>query len=352
MRLAEHPERRDEARVTEAVQCSSQRLDPLRRFVPTPHGINLQLMGRTVRVETNSPKILDLTLQFFASYQQTSQRDADFKWRIVSESDGFTGPGAPTSAFSDSDLSFVNMGQRSFLAVDAETRLGIGFLDEGFAEAPEPRFISRPPLDILFCMSAACLGLTSLSAACVALGGKGVLLLGEPNSGKTTASYVAAMQGMEFFADQVVFLERSSLGTRAWGDPFPAVFRPATLQFFPELRAGVHPSSYGDLRFYYFDKSKLQSERARSITPLCSIFLQRSVAAEPRLALMAQDELSRHLAASLLFKDGDRFQSQDAAVFAGLGELPSYCLSYGEDPATAATIICNLLVEQAGENAR
>jgi hypothetical protein len=338
--------------VTQEIQSGSKRVDPLRRFTQTSYVISLQLMGRTVRVETNSPKILELTLQFFACYPQVSEGDPEFRWRIVGESDCSTGPGARTSAFSDLDLSFVNMGQRSFLTVDEETRLGIAFLDRWFAEAPEPRFTVRPPLGILLCMSAASLGLTSLSAACVALGGKGVVLIGAPNSGKTTAAYVAAMLGMEFFADQLVFLECASSDIYAWGDPFPAVFRPETLQFYPELRSEVRASSYGDVSFYYFDKSKLQRKQAHRVMPVCSVLLERSVATEPRLVPMAQGGLSRHLAASLLFKDSDRFQSQHAAVFAGLAKLPSYRLPYGEDPATAATFVRDLLVDHARERVR
>jgi hypothetical protein len=317
--------------------------------VDMPYSTSLQLMGKTVCLETNSSKILDLTHQFFASYPRVLSGDPDFTWRIVSEPAGRTAHGTPTSAFADSDLSFVNMGQRSFLAVDTDTRMGIAFLDEDFIDASEARFTRRPPLDILFCMSAASLGLTSISAACIATGGKGVLLLGEPNSGKSTASYVAAMRGMEFFADQVVFLESDSSGIRAWGDPFPAVFRPAMLDFFPHLRSEVRPSSYGDIEFHYFDKTTLQRKQARSVTPLCSIFLQRAVVQEPRLIPMAPGELSKHLAASLLFTDGDRFHAQHSKVFASMGELPSYFLSYGEDPATAATVICDLLAT-AGED--
>jgi hypothetical protein len=353
MPLAKSIERGDETRTIETVPCSSSRLDPIRRFVPTPFSMNLQLLGKIVRVETNSQRVLDLALQFFGPYRQISEGDPEFRWRIVSEPNGSTGPGAPTYAFSDRDLSFVNMGQRSFLAVDADTRLGIAFLDEKFAEARNPRFTSRPPLGTLFCMSAASLGLTSLSAACVALGEAGVLLLGEPNSGKTTASYVAATLGMEFLADQLVFLESASSGIRAWGDPFPAVFRPTTLQFFPDLRSEVHPSSYGDLSFYFFDKSKFQSEHAHSVTPLCSVVLQRAaVRTAPRLVPMSARELSRHLSASLLFRDGERFQSQHDASFAALAKIPAYGLSYGEDPAVAASIVRDLLVNQVREDAR
>ena len=139
---------------------------------------------------------------------------------------------------------------------------------------------------------------------------------------------------------------------RMIGDPFPAVFRSETLQFYPELRSEVRASSYGDVSFYYFDKSKLQPKRAHRVMPVCSVLLERSVAAEPRLIPLAQGELLRHLAASLLFKDSERFQSQHAAVFAGLAKLPSYRLPYGEDPATAATFVRDLLVDHAREHAR
>jgi hypothetical protein len=350
MSLTRDQARRDGASASEATQYRSRGLDPLHRSVPTPHVIILKLMGKTVRLESNSLKILDLALQFFASYPQMSQGDPELTWRIVIESGGVARPAASTAGFSDADLSFVNLGQRSFLAMDAEARSGIGFLAEEFAEVLEPKFATRPPLEFLFYMSAKSLGFTSLSAACVAFGENGVLLLGEPNSGKTTASYVAAMLGMELLADHVVFLECATPGVRAWGEPLPAMFRPEALHFFPELRSQVRALSYGGVSFCFFDKSNLQSRQAHSVMPLCSIFLQRAVAAEPRLVPMPHTELLNHLAASLLFKASQRYRSQHAAVFARLAVLPSYRLSYGEDPATAAAIVRNLLIERAGES--
>lgn len=57
----------------------------------------------------------------------------------------------------------------------------------------------------------------------------------------------------------------------------------------------------------------------------------------------------RLLALKLALEDSERFQSQHAAVYAGLAKLPSYRLPYGEDPATAATFVCDLLVDHARE---
>jgi hypothetical protein len=304
----------------------------------------LQLMGRAVRLESNSPKIIDLALRYFDWYPRVSQDDPELTWRIVSESGGLVQPEMPTPAFSDADLSFVNFGQRSFAAVDAATRSGIAFIEEEFTEVLEPRLGMRPPLEFLLYMSATSLGFTCVSAACVAFRGKGVLLLGQPNSGKTTASYVAAKQGVELLADHLVFLESTPSGVRAWGDPFPVMFRPEALLFFPELRNQVRELSYKGVGFCFFDKSELQSAQAHCVAPLCSIFLERGVAAEPRLAPMPPAELLQLLGAGLHFKECDRFQSQQAVVFDGLAELPAYRLSYGENPATAATIVRDLLV--------
>jgi hypothetical protein len=334
---------------SDAVNRGSRRSDPLRRLVPTPHAINLRLMDRIVRLETNSPKFLDFAQQSFAWYPRVLEGDSELTWRIVSQSGGFERPGTSPSGFSDAEFSFVNFGQRSFGAVDAATRSGIAFLAEEFTEIPEPRFGVHPPLEFLLYMSATSLGFTCLSAGCVAFRGRCVVLLGEPNSGKTTASYVAAKLGMELIDDHLVFLEPTASGVRAWGDPFPAVFRPNTLQFFPELRSQVRESSHKGVGFCFFDKSKLQSAQAHSVAPLCSIFLERAVAAEPRLEPMPPAELLQHLAAGLLFKECERFQSQQAAVFAGLAGLPAYRLSYDENPATAATIVRDLLVNHAGD---
>jgi hypothetical protein len=190
------------------------------------------------------------------------------------------------------------------------------------------------------------LGLTTLSAACVGTGEMGVLLFGPPNSGKTTAGYLATKLGLEFHADQTVFLEVRSGQLRMWGDPFPAVFRPETVHFLPELRVLARPSRYANLTFYYMDKRPFQAMQMRPITPVCTVFLDRRGANQSRIASVNSTELFQRLTESVLFKDDDRFESQDSAVFRGLEKVPSYHLTYGDDPAIAVTLVEKLLVNR------
>jgi hypothetical protein len=331
-------------------QAKPGRQDLLRRFTPTPFVADLLVMARTIRVETNCRRVLQLAEEFFTQHRHGPQGDPDFLWRIVIESDPqMTLCEAQTSAFSDQGLRLINLGYRSFLAVDLDRREAIAFLGERFVHG-DPRFHGRPPLDILFCLSAGGLGLTTLSAACVGMGETGVLLFGPPNSGKTTTSYLVAKQGAEFHADQAVFFESVAGKLRMWGDPLPAVFRPEGVRFLPELRDLARLSHYAQLTFYYLDKRSFQAKQVRPIVPLCSVFLDRGSSPEPHLTAIDASDLSSRLMESILFKDDDRFHPQQSTVCSGLGKVPAYHLKYGSDPAIAAAFVRNLLLDGGGRS--
>lgn len=324
-------------------QSASARSDLLHRFTSTPHTANLQLMQRTVRLETNHRSVIELAKKFFKTHQHGAVGKSQFLWRIVCESDPHVGStDVPLSAFSDLGLRYVNIGQRGFLAVDLANREAVAFLSDRFIEG-ETRFRSRPPLDILFCMTAASLGLVALSGACVGVEDRGVLIFGEPNSGKTTASYLAAKQGLEFHADQVVFLDSDHEARHAWGDPFPAVFRPETVEFLPELRQTARHSNYADLSFYYFDKGPLQSRHARPVTPVCSFFLNRGASHKTELKKLTSEQAVSRLSDCMLFNEDSRFDEQVSTVLTALAEKPIYDLRYGEDPKVAAAVIEEML---------
>jgi hypothetical protein len=172
---------------------------------------------------------------------------------------------------------------------------------------------------------------------------RGVMVFGPPNSGKTTACYLAAKLGMEFHADQGVFLDMRCDVLRAWGDLFPAVFRPESLDFLPELRRSTRRSTNADLSFYYFDKRPLQAPQARPVLPVGSIFLDRGSSCEPQLREIAQEDAVSRLRDCMLFIEDERFDSQVAAALTALAGKPVYSLQYGSDPKIAATTIEKML---------
>lgn len=319
------------------------RQDLLRRFAAIPHTLDVQWMERTVRLEASTSAMLELARSFFQHHQVGTAGNPDFYWRIVCESDPRAESTAtPLCAFSDPGLQYVNIGQRGFLAVDLECREATAYLSDQFLKR-DARYRQRPPLDILFCMTAPSLGLTSLSGGCVGINDRGVLVFGPPNSGKTTACYLAARCGMEFHADQVVFLDMKSNLLRAWGDPFPAVFRPKTIEFLPELQPTARYSTYENLEFYYFDKSPLQRRLARPVSPVCGLFLNRNTTCENELTRIAAGETLSRVRDYLLFDEDNRFGSQITVALTALAAIPIYNLRYGEDPKIAAGVIKELL---------
>jgi hypothetical protein len=317
------------------------RHDPLRRFTSTPHVAQFTICGRTISLETNSAKLLKQAAELFEKYPSPAG-DPQFHWSIVVQnSPEATPPWPRRRAFSDGDLRYLHFGQSSFAAVDLNRRRAIAFLSEGLAG--DPLGLVSPFLDNLFCLSAASLGLTAIFAACVGSAGRGVIIMATPNNGKTTASYIAAKNGLRFHADRAVFLEMKGGRLLGWGDFSPAAFRSETLQFLPELGNLTQPFQYCDFVFHYFDKRVFEPAGAEPVIPVCCVFLRRGVTAEPQLAPLSQVELRSRLAEFSAFHEDRRFHAQETAVFDALAGLPAYELAYDEDPATAAGFFTRLL---------
>ena len=326
------------------LQRKMERKDLLRRFMPTPHSVNLLVMARTVRLESNSPALIESALEFFSRHQGPPPGDPEFLWRIVSEQDSqIEYAGVPLSAFSDGGLRFANLGRGGFLAVDLEAREGIGFVGERLVES-EPTLHCRSIFDTLLCLSTGSLGMVPLAAACVGKEDKGLLLFGPPNSGKTTVSYLAAKHGLEFHADHAAFLEMEAGGLRVWGDLLPAIFRPESLQFLPELKAATRRFSYPGLTVCYLPKSPFQALKAHSVDPICCVFLERQAATVPTVSPMARFDFSRRLSECMLFRE-DCLAQQSAMMFDALEKLPAYRLAYGSDPAAAVPLVLRMLVD-------
>jgi len=326
----------------EDTQARAARIDPMRRFVPVPYTALLPVMGRLVHLETNSSRVLSHLVKLFAQYEGAVSGSPSFHWRIVVDSAVEVSPPWPQrSTFSEDGLRFAQFGQRNFIAVDLEAREAVAFIAEGLLE-DEPGFTS-PFIDTLFYMTTGGLGLVPLTAACVSSRTKGLLVMGAPNQGKTTASYLATQGELTFHSDQSVFLEIGSGELRAWGDFVPVAFRPETLQFLPELASRTRAFSYCDFSFCYLDKHKRGSSLPGFVIPICCVVLERDSSSVPRLVRLAKSEFSNVLSMYVAFRDDDRFGEQRLKTLTMLAEVPAYRLAYGRDPAIAAPFFSHLL---------
>jgi len=320
----------------------AKRRDLLHRFTPTPIGANLQVMGRTLRLETNSYSLFKGTRALFGRYGEVTSQDPEFRWRIVSEPESPVNlPWPEITAFSDEGLRYVSLGHRSFMALDLEGREAVAFLAGDLAD-DAPGFASVF-LATLFDLTAASLGLTMVPAGCVALGGYGLLVFGPPDCGKTTSGYLARRLGLEFLGDQATFLELQGRNLRAWGQFWPAAFRIETQKFLPELEGMTRPLYYGDLSFLALDRARMSPLPGAPVKPVVSVFLERKSADSPRLLRLTPSECARQLEVNQAFQDDAALRPQHAAMAGALARLPAYRLLYGEDPARAAVFFHSLL---------
>jgi len=299
-------------------------------------------MGRRIRLETNIPIVLKRAARFLNCDENTNNAPPQFLWKIVMEQgDRATAIWPPMTAFSNSSMRYINLGQRSFIAVDHLSRQAVGVIPEHLAN--DEAGFSSVFLASMFYLTAPALGLVAVSAACVAMDGRGLLLFGSPCSGKTTASYRSIRLGLEFYADQAVFMESKSGSLRAWGDFWPAAFREDTAQFLSELAHQSQRLVYVDRTFLCVGKSPTGPSGARSVIPVGCIFLHRQAGASPKLGRLRQCDVSGHLAAFVPFVENAGSTSERDEVFKSLSGLPAYTLTYGSDSSEAAGFFRSIL---------
>ena len=321
---------------------SHRQTDPLGRFRTTDSVTDLPVMGRVIRLETDSPALSRRIEELFSVYPPGNSASPDFRWRIVHQpSRSISRDSFRRRAFSDAGLRFVQIGQRTFSIVDLESRVAFASVTEEMINDDLRFTVSF--LDSLFCITASSLGLVALFSNCVARDGKGALILGPPGSGKTTASYAAARMGMHLLADEGVFLDVSGGEVRAWGGFWPIVFRQEAGRFLPELQGRARQFHYGELAYYHLDQTSFQTSQAFAIEPVCSIFLDRRESSTVRVRKLSHAELQERLTRSLLFEEEDRFHRQQETALNAVAALPAYELRYGPDPADAARVIQELL---------
>jgi hypothetical protein len=305
----------------------------------------INVMGRSGSLATNSLSIVESARKLFSPQEAASAAPSQFTWRIVSEMDGKGSPPWPTSAaFSCGDLRFVNIGQRSFVAVNLETAEAVGFISESLAQ--DELGFATIFMATLFYLTAPILGLTPLKAGCVSKDGRGLLLLGPARSGKTSCAYASSKLGLDYHADMTSFLELQDGGVRAWGEFWPALFREETACTYPELKFLGRRLEHASETFIALDKSLLCRQPSRPVTLALAVVLERGTDESPRMTRLTSREYWDTLQASPPYEEQGAFKANQEQILAKLAGIPAYKLIYGNNSAEAAMFCRSLLTAQ------
>lgn len=120
---------------------SATATDFIKRFTSTPFETTLELSGTRIRLQTNCQAAADQLRGALPPCAASDLGRTDFVLRVVVESDAdleFEAARAP-DRFSHDGLSFISLGQKSFLACDRQARRGISFISQALV-TDEKRF--------------------------------------------------------------------------------------------------------------------------------------------------------------------------------------------------------------------
>jgi hypothetical protein len=130
-------------------------IDLVNRFALTQLQSTFNVFGKVISLATNCPDLLRRVANLARECGEADVGQPDCSWRIVTEpetDEALESVALSGRRISDDGISFVTIGQRSFLAYDERARKGISFLSEGLVSDPTlfvevflPGFLSLLP---------------------------------------------------------------------------------------------------------------------------------------------------------------------------------------------------------------
>jgi hypothetical protein len=178
--------------------------------------------------------------------------------------------------------------------------------------------------------SLACLttqSVTPIHAACVSLGGRGVLLCGESGAGKSSLSYACARAGWTYVADDGSYLVDAGQECIVAGNCYKVRFRPSAAELFPELKGLPSTISMTGKPSIEWPTCETPFSRAQEARAGLIVFLNRHSANTPQLVPYSKD-LARQSMRGVLFGPARSLAAQYAAIDKLLDAVPVCELRY------------------------
>src|SRR5579872_5423591 len=297
--------------------------DPLQSATPLPLQADYFPMGYSVCIATNSELVHATAERIWSGYPQLSGERA-VRLNISVTAAG-RAPAPPPPSYRGRDHLFTVVADRDNFAT-ADLRTGTGFAC--FTDNASSEYLRYQFLEPLVYLLIAARYLTLTHSACVALGGRGILLCGDSGAGKTCLAFACARKGWTFISGDATAIVRGCDDCRLVGRPFEVRFRETARRLFPELEKyprAIRPNGKYDIEI---DPRDLQLKCALEATASQIVFLERSHT--PILAVaeaFPSNEALRHLEQGICFGDESSRNEQLRSLVALLA-LPTLRLRY------------------------
>jgi hypothetical protein len=319
------------------------------RGSPAPHRARVRILGCDVSFESNSAELIGLVRGAYSDLPRHRLAGAvpRLKIRLLLTSRSrkvprteppelvmVAGAGLLGGATTPSSFVVLAPGQRAALVVVSNDML---------------RFPYHARYEILefavFTLASRVQRLVPLHAACVGAAGRGVLLMGESGSGKSTVSLLALQSGMDFLAEDSVFVEPASM--RATGVANFVHVRADSLAWVGDRReresirsAPVIRRRSGVRKFEVDLRTPRYRLARRPLKIEAVLFLSAAPAAGELLRRLGTAELATRLAAAQPYAAGQRGWSE---FHGGVRRAKAFELRRGRHPLESVSVLRSLL---------
>lgn len=200
-------------------------------------------LGFPMRIRTNSEEALHVCRRKWSAFEQVFDTDPMETHIHVVETESRECPPAPVFRVIENSLLVTADADNVCVAQfpRGKTRMVVSSAAIAHPTYFSQTFLEAAPAAQIWTRLA-----TPIHAACVAIGGRGVLLCGDSGAGKTSLSYACARAGWQFISDDSSYLLHNESGRQVLGDYHQVRFRPSAAELFPEISgAEMTPRMFG-----------------------------------------------------------------------------------------------------------
>jgi hypothetical protein len=264
--------------------------DQLMQRAKLDHRAAFYPLGFPLQIATNSPEVLHAARQSWGGWTQAFDRPP-VDMRVIVHLDGPVPPTEP-----------VYRAQAHLLTITADrANFAICDLERGYCfscvtpAVVHDGYFRNHMLETIVYLTLDYLYVTILHAACVARGGRGVLLCGEPGAGKSCLAYACATRGWTLLSDDFSAVVRKPANRMVIGRPERMRFRPEAFSLFPELAGRPNLiTPFGKHMFDLRTGTLPHVQTARCCSAESVVFLDRQASGDADLLPMDRaDALAR-----------------------------------------------------------
>lgn len=206
--------------------------DPVLARVEFPYRQTFYPLGFPVKVEANTPEVLEAASKSWGRFNQLFQTETISIRVGVTVSHSNECPPTPLCRMRGHLTTSIADGE-NFVICDLSKRSAMVWVTNSALRNED--YFRYFFLESAAMASVSNLYATAIHAGCVSLERDGVLLCGDSGAGKSTLSYACARAGWTYTTDDASFLVHGEADDLVVGNCHQVRFRPSAQMFFPEL---------------------------------------------------------------------------------------------------------------------